>query len=141
MKNKNDSLSRLQIIAGFQLASIIIQLGLGIAVLVVSSVPEFAGQSVNTYNTVAVMLFMVFLVPAIPTLTSAWTLIRPFERISVETRVSAYKTQLFVLIFCVVTLLPAIGLATNGFPVFMIDGILGIISWVFVSKDLKPAEK
>lgn len=141
MKNNNEAFSRLQIIAGFQLVSIIIQLGLGIAALVHSSVPEFSGQSVNTYNQIVVLLFMVFLVPAIPTLTSAWILVRPFEKIAVETRKTAYKTQLFVLIFCVVTLLPAIGLATNGFPVFAIDCILGIISWVFVSKDLKPAEK
>jgi hypothetical protein len=141
MNNNNKARSRLQIIAGFQLASIIIQLGLGIAVLVVSSVPEFSDQSVNTYNQVAVMLFIVFLVPAIPTLTSARTLIRPLEMIEAKTRVSAYKTQLFVFIFCLVTLFPAIGLATNGFWVFMADCILGIISWVFVRQDLKAVEK
>lgn len=141
MNTNTAATSRLQIIAGFQLASIITQLGLGIAALVVSSIPEFSDQSVNTYNTIVVMLFMVFLVPAIPTLTSAWILIRPFEKIPAETRVKAYKTQLFVFIFCVVTLLPAIGLATNGFWVFMIDCILGITSWVFVSKDLKAVGK
>ena len=141
MNTKTAATSRLQIIAGFQLASIITQLGLGIVALVVSSIPEFSDQSVNTYNTIVVMLFMVFLVPAVPTLTSAWILIRPFAKIPAETRKTAYKTQLFVVIFCVVTLLPAIGLATNGFPVFAIDCILGIISWVFVSKDLKPVEK
>ncbi|MCX6485837.1 MAG: hypothetical protein NTX78_04280 [Rhodoluna sp.] len=92
MNNVNKARSRLQIIAGFQLASIIIQLGLGIAVLVVSSVPEFSDQSVNTYNQVALMLFIVFLVPAIPTLTSARTLIRSLEHIPAKTRVSAYKT-------------------------------------------------
>jgi hypothetical protein len=141
MKNNNQARSRLQIIAGFQLASIIIQLGLGIAVLVVSSVPEFSGQSVNTYNQIVVMLLIVFLVPAIPTLTSAWSLIRPLEVIPAKTRVTAYKTQLFVFIFCLVTLFPAIGLATSGFPVFAIDCILGIISWVLVRQDLKAAEK
>ena len=141
MNNNNKARSRLQIIAGFQLASIIIQLGLGIAVLVVSSVPEFSDQSVNTYNQVALMLFLVFLVPALPTLTSAWTLIRPLEIIPAKTRLSAYKTQLFVFIFCLVTLFPAIGLATNGFWVFMADCILGIISWVLVRQDLKAADK
>ena len=96
MKDKNEAISRLQIIAGFQLVSIIIQLALGIAVLVVSSVPEFSGQSVNSYSTLVVMLFMVFLVPAI-------------------------------------------GLAINGFWLFMADCILGIISWIFVSKTRKSA--
>jgi uncharacterized membrane protein YozB (DUF420 family) len=141
MNNKNKARSRLQIIAAFQLASIIIQLALGIAAVVITFVPGSPDQSVNIYNQVVIMLLLVFLVPAIPTLTSAWELIRQLERIPAETRVWAYKAQLFVLIFCVVTLLPAIGLATNGFPVFMIDCILGIISWVFVSKDLKPVEK
>jgi hypothetical protein len=141
MKNKNKALSRLQIIAGFQLASIIIQLALGIAVLVVSSVPEFSGQSVNTYNTVVVMLLMVFLVPAIPTLTSAWVLVRPFDKIPTESRVRARKTQLFVFIFCLATAVPSFFLATNGFWVFFADCVLGIISWQFVGKDLKPAEK
>lgn len=139
MKNKNEALSGLQIIAGFQLASIIIQLVLGLAVLVVSSVPEFSGQSVNTFNTIVGMLFMVFLVPALPTLSSAWILIRPFRKITATTRSKAYRAQLFVFIFCLVTLLPAIGLAINGFWVFMADCILGIISWIFVGKTLKSA--
>ena len=139
--NNKKARSRLQIIAGFQLGLITIHYPFGIAALVASSVPEFSDQSVNTYNQIVVMLFLVFLVPAIPTMTSAWTLIRPLANIPAETRERARKTQLFVLIFCVVTLLPATALATNGFPVFMIDCVLGIISWVFVSKDLKPAEK
>ena len=139
--NNKKARSRLQIIAGFQLGLITIHYPFGIAALVASSVPEFSDQSVNTYNQIVVMLFLVFLVPAIPTLISAWILIRPLANIPAETRERARKTQLFVLIFCVVTLLPATALATNGFPVFMIDCVLGIISWVFVSKDLKPAEK
>jgi hypothetical protein len=137
--NNKKALSRLQIIAGFQLASIIIQLALGIAVLVVSSVPEFSDQSVNTYNQIAVMLFLVFLVPAIPTLTSAWILIRPFANIPAEPRVRARKTQLFVFIFCLATVAPSFFLATNGFWVFFADCILGIISWQFVSKDIKAS--
>ncbi|MEY4553781.1 MAG: hypothetical protein RL197_208 [Actinomycetota bacterium] len=141
MNNKNKPIGRLQIIAGFQLASIIIQLALGIAVLVASSVPEYPEQSVNTYNQIALMLFIVFLVPAIPTLTSAWVLIRPFDKTPATTLVRARKTQLFVFIFCLVTLFPAISLATNGFWVFMVDCILGIISWFLVRQDLKPAQK
>ena len=141
MNNKNKQLSQLQIIAGFQLSSIIIQLALGIAVLVVSSGPEDPGASVNTYNQIAVMLFVVFLVPAIPTLTSAWVLIRPFDDIPSKTLARSRKTQIFVFIFCLVTLFPAISLATNGFWVFMVDCILGIISWFLVRQDLKPVQK
>ena len=141
MNNKNKQLSRLQIIAGFQLSSIIIQLALGIVVLVVSSVPEFSDQSVNTYNQIVVMLLIVFLVPAIPTLTSAWTMIRPLEVIPAKTRVTAYKTQLFVFIFCLLTVVPSFFLATNGFWVFFADCVLGIISWFLVRQDLKPEQK
>lgn len=137
--NNKEARSRLQIIAGFQLASIIIQLALGIAAVVITSVPASPDQSVNTYNQIVIMLLLVFLVPAIPTLTSAKVLIRPLTNILAETLERARKTQLFVLIFCVVTLLPATALATNGFPVFMIDCVLGIISWQFVSKDIKAS--
>jgi uncharacterized membrane protein YozB (DUF420 family) len=141
MNNKNKQLSRLQIIAGFQLSSIIIQLALGIVVLVVSSVPEFSDQSVNTYNQIVVMLLIVFLVPAIPTLTSAWTMIRPFDKIPAKTLARTHKTQLFVFIFCLLTLAPSFFLATNGFWVFFADCVLGIISWFLVRQDLKPEQK
>ena len=141
MKKKNSALSRLQIIACFQLASIIIQLGLGIAVLVVSSVPGSPDQSVNTYNQLAVMLFIVFLIPAAPALISASILVRRPELVPKETLVGARKLQLFAFGFCLVALLPAVGLATNGFWVFMADCILGIISWILVRKDLKKADK
>jgi len=141
MNNKNKQLSRLQIIAGFQLSSIIIQLALGIAVLVVSSGQEYSGASVNTYNQIAVMLFVVFLVPAIPTLTSAWVLIRPFDKTPATTLVRARKTQLFVFIFCLLTVAPSFFLATNGFWVFFADCVLGIGSWFLVRQDLKPEQK
>lgn len=141
MKKKNSALSRLRIIAGFQLASIIIQLGLGIAVLVVSSVPESPDQSVNTYNQLAVMLFIVFLIPAAPALISASILIRRPELVPKESLVGARKLQVFAFGFCLVALLPAVGLATDGFWVFMADCILGIISWILVRKDLKKADK
>lgn len=141
MNDKNTDLNKVQIIAGAQLALIITQLFLGIALLVVSSVPEYSDSSVNTYNQIVILLFFVFLIPAIPTLTSAFTLIKPLERTSKESRNVARKSQLFVFIFCVVTLPPAIGLATNGFWVFMADCILGIISWSLVGKDLKASAK
>jgi hypothetical protein len=141
MNNKNKQLSRLQIIAGFQLSSIIIQLALGIAVLVVSSGQEYSGASVNTYNQIAVMLFVVFLVPAIPTLTSAWVLIRQFDKIPAKTLARTHKTQLFVFSFCLLTVAPSFFLATNGFWVFFADCVLGIISWFLVRQDLKPEQK
>lgn len=141
MKSNLASWSRVQKLAWTQIALIALQLLAGIWILINTSAPEpGVDASVNTFSQIAVMIFGVFLIPAIPVVQSAMILVKPSNEVTPQQIHGAWITQKFVFGFCVLMVLPALQLGLMGFWVFFVDCVLGFIFWFVLRSELQSKE-
>ena len=131
--------NKLQKLALTEVILLIVQVAVGLFALIAVSFPEFADQSVNTLLQIGLLLFVAFMIPGIPAFSSALTLMKTPAKLNETLRRRAGQTQTVVFWICIATIIPAASLAFNGFPIFLIDCVIGIVLWPQIRKEISKA--
>lgn len=88
-------------------------------------------------HSIALLLISAFAIPACLTIVSAAILVKPNTGISAKQTRLARGIQLVLFILCILLLVPSVSLATQGFVVFAVNCVLGLVLWPMVNKESK----